>query len=151
MDLDELFENLETEFEALEHTEQPQGIEKLSTTVGGNRLTLERPILGKSFVAGVISGRAIWRFQPHRTLAVAKITFGQSDSSQFESLDPAELLHQSLIGRFVRYSLAGDGQQIRRGRVLQLMQGLLLFESTGQVLAVAVDRLAWLEVHAADN
>jgi hypothetical protein len=47
--------------------------------------------------------------------------------------------------------LAGDGQQVRKARVIGILQGLILFESTAEVEAVAIDRLAWLEVHAADN
>jgi hypothetical protein len=82
---------------------------------------------------------------------VAKLTFNQTPVSDLETQDDIALLSESLTGRFVRYSLSGDGQQIRRGRVLQVMNALILFESTSEVLAVAVERLAWLEVHADDN
>lgn len=154
MNLDELFEDLETQFEvALESQTKSQnfGIERLSASIAGTRLTLDKPLLGKNFVAGIVSGKAIWRFQPHRTLGVAKLHFNEEPEPQTEQQEAIELLGESLIGRFVRYSLAGDGQQIRRGRVLQLMSSLILFESTAEVLAVAVERLAWLEVHASDN
>jgi hypothetical protein len=154
MNLDALFEDLETQFEsALAKTNQTQkfGLNRLSASVAGNRITLDRPVLGTNFVAGLVSGKAIWRFQPHRTLGVAKLTFNQTPVSDVNAQDDIALLSESLTGRFVRYSLSGDGQQIRRGRVLQVMNALILFESTGEVLAVAIERLAWLEVHADDN
>lgn len=154
MNLDKLFEDLETQFEAeLSAVKQAPrfGLERLSASISGNRLTLERPILGSNFVAGLVSGKAIWRFQPHRTLGVAKLTFSEKPEPNLESQDDLEILSSSLLGRFVRYSLSGDGQQIRKGRVLQVLSALILFESTDQVLAVAIERLAWLEVHAGDN
>ena len=154
MNLDKLFEDLETQFEAeLISGQQPQrfGLERLSASIAGHRLTLERPILGSNFVAGLVSGKAIWRFQPHRTLGVAKLTFNEKPAPNIDSQDDLALLSESLIGRFVRYSLSGDGQQVRRGRVLQVLASLILFEATGEVLAVAIERLAWLEVHAGDN
>lgn len=154
MNLDELFEDLETQFEvALDSTNKFQnfGIEKLTCSISGTRLTLEKPLLGKNFIAGIVSGKAIWRFQPHRSLGVARIQFGQEPEPSIENQTATQLLGESLLGRFVRYSLTGDGQQIRRGRVLQLMSSLILFESTSDVLAVSVERLAWLEVHASDN
>lgn len=154
MNLDALFEDLETQFEtALENESGSQcfGLERLTASVSGNRISLDRPILGSNFVAGIVSGRAIWRFQPHRTLGVSKLTFNQNPIADLDTQDDVALLSQSLIGRFVRYSLSGDGQQIRHGRVLRVMTGLILFESTSEVVAVAIERLAWLEVHAGDN
>jgi hypothetical protein len=82
---------------------------------------------------------------------VAKLTFNQTPLADVQTQDDISLLSESLTGRFVRYSLSGDGQQIRRGRVLQVMNALILFESPNEVLAVAIERLAWLEVHADDN
>lgn len=154
MNLDKLFEDLETQFDAaLSNANQPQrfGLQRLSASISGNRITLERPILGSNFVAGIVSGRAIWRFQPHRTLGVAKLTFNDQTEPNLDSQNDLEILSSSLIGRFVRYSLSGDGQQIRKGRVLQVLNALILFEATDEVLAVAIERLAWLEVHAGDN
>jgi len=154
MNLDALFEDLETQFEtALANANQTQkfGLNRLSASIAGNRITLDRPVLGSNFVAGLISGKAIWRFQPHRTLGVAKLTFNQTPLADVQTQDDIALLSESLTGRFVRYSLSGDGQQIRRGRVLQVMNALILFESPNEVLAVAIERLAWLEVHADDN
>jgi len=154
MNLDALFEDLESQFEnALEQGSQAQrfGLDRLSASVSGNRITLDRPVLGSNFVAGLVSGKAIWRFQPHRTLGAAKLTFNQNPVADLEPQNDISLLSESLVGRFVRYSLTGDGQQIRRGRVLQIMNALILFESTNDVVAVAVERLAWLEVHAGDN
>jgi hypothetical protein len=154
MNLDDLFEDLETQFEtALNQREQRQnlGLERLSASIAGNRLTLDRPILGSNFVAGLVSGKAIWRFQPHRTLGLAKITFNEKPEPATESQDDISLLADSLGKRYVRYALAGDGQQVRKGRVLEILNGLILFESNAEILAVAVGRLAWLEVHAADN
>jgi hypothetical protein len=154
MNLDDLFEDLETQFEtALNQREQRQnlGLERLSASIAGNRLTLDHPILGSNFVAGLVSGKAIWRFQPHRTLGLAKITFNEKPEPATESQDDISLLADSLGKRYVRYALAGDGQQVRKGRVLEILNGLILFESNAEILAVAVGRLAWLEVHAADN
>ncbi|MCX6485689.1 MAG: hypothetical protein NTX78_03495 [Rhodoluna sp.] len=154
MNLDALFEDLETQFEtALAKANQTQkfGLNRLSASIAGNRITLDRPVLGSNFVAGLISGKAIWRFQPHRTLGVAKLTFNQTPLADVQTQDDIALLSESLTGRFVRYSLSGDGQQIRRGRVIQVMNALILFESPNEVLAVAIERLAWLEVHADDN
>ena len=154
MNLDQLFEDLETQFEAAisENQAKPKyRVGRLTTSVSGNKLSIDRPVFGDGYLAGLISGRAIWRFQPHRSLSVAKITFTADIESELETLSAAELLGESLSGRFVRYSLFGDGQQIRRGRVVSLMQGLILFESTAEVVAVAIERLAWLEVHAIDN
>lgn len=154
MNLDALFEDLESQFEsALKNSSHPQrfGLDRISASISGNRITLDRPILGSNFVAGLVSGKAIWRFQPHRTLGVAKLTFNQNPAVDLDIQDDIGLLSESLIGRFVRYSLSGDGQQIRRGRVLQVMNALILFESINEVLAVAIERLAWLEVHASDN
>ncbi len=154
MNLDDLFEDLETQFEtALNQREQRQnlGLDRLSASIAGNRLTLDRPILGSNFVAGLVSGKAIWRFQPHRTLGLAKITFNEKPEPATESQDDISLLADSLGKRYVRYALAGDGQQVRKGRVLEILNGLILFESNAEILAVAVGRLAWLEVHAADN
>jgi hypothetical protein len=82
---------------------------------------------------------------------VAKLTFNEKPAPNIDSQDDLALLSESLIGRFVRYSLSGDGQQVRRGRVLQVLASLILFEATDEVLAVAIERLAWLEVHAGDN
>lgn len=154
MNLDDLFEDLETQFEtALSQQTQRQnfGLERLSASIAGNRLILDRPILGSNFVAGLVNGKAIWRFQPHRTLGLAKITFTQNPEPFTESQDDISLLTDSLGKRYVRYALAGDGQQVRKGRVLDILNGLILFESNAEILAVAVGRLAWLEVHAADN
>jgi hypothetical protein len=154
MNLDQLFEDLESEFEAALEAKTPAnipGVERIITTVSGNRLSIDRPVFGANYVCGLVSGHAIWRFQPHRTLSVAKVTFQSDSINRVESQDAVEFLESSLLQRFVRYSLAGDGQQIRRGRVMHILQGLILFESTKEVVAVAVDRLAWLEVHAADN
>lgn len=154
MNLDQLFNELETQFEAALEQSQPKlkyGIQRLTTTISGSRLSLDRPVLGETYIAGLITGRAIWRFQPHRTLSVAKLLFGSELAEPVEVQDAQTLLSDSLSQRFVRYALSGDGQQIRRGRVLQVMQGLLLFESSTEVSAVAIDRLAWLEVHAGDN
>jgi hypothetical protein len=154
MNLDELFEDLETEFEvALSKVNEPQrfGLKRLSASISGNRITLDRPILGSNFVAGIVSGRAIWRFQPHRTLGLAKLTFNEESEPNLDAQNDLDILSNSLIGRFVRYSLSGDGQQIRKGRVLRVLNALILFEATDEVLAVAIERLAWLEVHAVDN
>ena len=154
MNLDELFEDLETQFDAvLANANSPQrfGLDRISASISGTRITLDRPILGSNFVAGLISGKAIWRFQPHRTLGVAKLTFNQTPTPDTDAQNDIALLTESLVGRFVRYSLSGDGQQIRRGRVLQVLNALILFESTAEVSAVAIERLAWLEVHAGDN
>lgn len=154
MDIDQLFEDLETEFEAALESVAPKpelGVERLTTTISGTKLTLDRPTLGATYVCGLVSGRAIWRFQPHRTLSVARITFNENVVSRIESQQAGELLSESLIQRFCRYSLAGDGQQIRKARVIGVLHGLILFESSNDVVAVAIERLAWLEVHAADN
>lgn len=154
MNLDQLFEDLENQFEvSLEQNESNsnRGVERLTTTISGTRLSLDRPTFGANYICGLVSGRAIWRFQPHRTLSVARITFSKEVNQNPESPEASELLAESLTQRFVQYSLAGDGQQIRKARVLGILQGLILFESTAEVVAVAIDRLAWLEVHAADN
>lgn len=154
MNIDQLFEELEVEFEAALEQGLPKphlGIEKLTTTISGSRLALDRPTLGDTYICGLVSGRAIWRFQPHRTLSVARITFSKEPSTQLDGPTAQELLSESLLQRFVRYSLAGDGQQIRRGRVIAIMHGLILFESSAEVIAVAIERLAWLEVHASEN
>lgn len=154
MNIDQLFEDLENQFEvALEQSNSNanRGVERLTTTISGTRLSLDRPTFGATYICGLVSGRAIWRFQPHRTLSVARITFSKELTPNPESPEASELLSESLTQRFVRYSLAGDGQQIRKARVLGILQGLILFESTNDVVAVAIDRLAWLEVHAADN
>jgi hypothetical protein len=154
MNLEDLFEDLETQFDsALTQRMEPQnlGLERISASIAGNRLTLDRPVLGSNFVAGLVSGKAIWRFQPHRTLGLAKISFSQKPQPLTDPQDDIELLTASLGKRFVRYALSGDGQQIRKGRVLEIRNGLILFESNSEILAVAIGRLAWLEVHAADN
>ncbi len=154
MNIDQLFEELEDQFEVVLDQGSPKpnlGIEKLTTTISGTRLSLDRPTLGDTYVCGLVSGRAVWRFQPHRTLSAARITFSKTPSTLSDGPKASELLSESLLQRFVRYSLAGDGQQIRRGRVIAIMHGLLLFESSAEVLAVAIERLAWLEVHAAEN
>jgi hypothetical protein len=154
MNIDQLFEDLENQFEvALEQRDSTaqRGVERLTTTISGARLSLDRPTFGSTYICGLISGRAIWRFQPHRTLSVARITFSDSPSPNPECPEASELLSESLTQRFVRYSLAGDGQQVRKARVIGILQGLILFESTAEVVAVAIERLAWLEVHAADN
>lgn len=154
MNIDQLFEDLETEFEAALENAAPKpelGVARLTTTIAGTRLSLDRPTLGGTYICGLVSGKAIWRFQPHRTLSVARITFNQNVERRFESQQADELLSESLIQRFCRYSLAGDGQQIRKARVIEVMHGLILFESSADVVAVAIERLAWLEVHAADN
>lgn len=154
MNIDQLFEDLENQFEvALEQNDSNaiRGVERLTTTISGTRLSLDRPTFGATYICGLVSGRAIWRFQPHRTLSVARISFSKELTPNPESPEASELLSESLTQRFVRYSLAGDGQQIRKARVLGILQGLILFESTNDVVAVAIDRLAWLEVHAADN
>ena len=154
MNIDQLFEDLETEFEAALETSSPKpslGIERLTTTFSGSRLSFERPTLGETYVCGLVTGRAIWRFQPHRTLSVARVTFNQEIESQTFSQKASELLSESLLQRFCRYSLSGDGQQVRKARVIGVLHGLILFESSTDVVAVAIERLAWLEVHAADN
>lgn len=154
MNIDQLFEELEDQFEVAIEQGLPRpnlGIDRLTTTISGTRLSLDRPTLGETFVCGLVSGRAIWRFQPHRTLSAAKITFSKEPDSMTDGPSASELLSESLLQRFVRYSLAGDGQQIRRGRVIGIMHGLILFESSTDVVAVAIERLAWLEVHAAEN
>lgn len=154
MNIDQLFEDLETEFEAALESAAPKpnlGVERLTTTVSGARISLERPTLGDTYVCGLVSGRAIWRFQPHRTLSVARIVFNQDIESRADAQEASKLLSESLVQRFCRYSLAGDGQQIRKARVISVMHGLILFESNTDVVAVAIERLAWLEVHAADN
>lgn len=154
MNIDQLFEDLETEFDAALESSSPKpslGIERLTTTFSGSRLSFERPTLGETYVCGLVTGRAIWRFQPHRTLSVARVTFNQEIESQTLSQQASELLSESLLQRFCRYSLSGDGQQVRKARVIGVMHGLILFESSSDVVAVAIERLAWLEVHAADN
>lgn len=154
MNIDQLFEELEGQFEAALEQGLPKpnlGIDRLTTTISGNRLSLDRPTLGDTYICGLVSGRAIWRFQPHRTLSAARITFSKEPSPLVDGPVAHELLSESLMQRFVRYSLAGDGQQIRRGRVKAIMHGLILFESSAEVVAVAIERLAWLEVHASEN
>ena len=154
MNLEELFEDLETQFDsALSRSIKPQnfGLERISASIAGNRVTLDRPVLGSNFVAGLVSGKAIWRFQPHRTLGLAKISFSEKPELLADPQDEIELLSASLGKRYVRYALSGEGQQIRKGRVIEILNGLILFESNSETLAVAVGRLAWLEVHAADN
>ena len=154
MNLDQLFEELETEFDAALQSQRVKpdfGIERITSTVSGNRISLDRPTLGADFICGLVTGRAIWRFQPHRTLSVARIKFNQEPTEPREAPDSTELFSESLVQRFVRYSLSGDGQQVRKGRIISILQGLILFDSGAEVVAVAIDRLAWLEVHAADN
>lgn len=154
MNIDQLFEDLETQFEAALDSERPRpqsGIARLTSTQSGSRISFERPTLGDTYICGLVTGRAIWRFQPHRTLGVARITFSPDVVNPSDEQAASELFGESLVGRFVRYSLSGDGQQIRRGRVLSVLRGLLLFESNTEVVAVAIDRIGWLEVHAADN
>ena len=154
MNIDQLFEDLESEFETaieLSTTAPDYGVERLTTMISGARLSIDRPTFGETYICGLVTGRAIWRFQPHRTLSVAKVTFGKEPAKPNESQQAQDLVRDSLVNRFVRYSLAGDGQQVRKGRVMGVMQGLILFESTSEVVAVAIDRLAWLEVHASDN
>lgn len=154
MNIDQLFQDLETQFEvALEgNLPKPQaGVARLTATHSGNRISFERPTFGDTYICGLVTGRAIWRYQPHRTLGVARITFSTEIPAPSEEIAARELFSESLVGRFVRYSLSGDGQQIRRGRVLSVLRGLILFESPTEVVAVAIERLGWLEVHAADN
>lgn len=154
MNLDLLFEDLENHFDnVLEQAKQKpaNGVQRLTTAVAGNRLSLDKPIFGKDFICGLVSGQAIWRFQPHRAISVARITFNTEPATNVESAEASEFLAESLAGRFARYSMFGDGQQIRKGRVISVLHGLLLFESAAEVVAIAIERLAWLEVHAADN
>lgn len=154
MNLDLLFEDLETQFDAAidqAKTRPTRVVESVKTSVSGNRLSLERPVFGIDFTAGLVSGKAVWRFQPYRSLSTIKLTFGIEPANQSEPQTATDFLTQSVIGRFCRYSMFGDGQQIRKGRVLSVLNGLLLFEATNEVIAIAVERLAWLEVHAGDN
>lgn len=154
MNIDQLFEELETQFDAAldgERSKPQAGIARLTATQSGNRISFEKPTFGDTYICGLVTGRAIWRFQPHRTLGVARITFHEEALPPAEEIAATDLLGESLVGRFVRYSLSGDGQQVRKGRVLSVLRGLLLFESNTEVVAVALERLGWLEVHAADN
>lgn len=154
MNLDLLFEDLETHFDSvLEQAKQRPafGIERLTTSVAGNRLSIDRPLFGRDFICGLVSGQAIWRFQPHRSISVVKLSFSKEQATDSELQDSSDFLADSLIGRFARYAMHGDGQQIRKGRVISVLHGLLLFESTAEVIAITIDRLAWLEIHAGDN
>ena len=154
MNLDDVFEDLETHFDAVINASQEpavKAIERLTATVQGNRVTITNLRFGEDFVAGLIGGKAIWRYQPHRSISTAKIFFGEPKPFDVRQVGSHQLLSETIVGKFVRYSLIGDGQQIRKGRVLEAVHGLVIFESNTEVFAVTMDRLAWLEVHAGDN
>lgn len=151
MTLENVFEEIETRFDAaLTSPVSVFSAEKLATTVGGIRIALERPTFGANYIAGVLSGKAIWRFQPHKTMAVFRISPSDEPVSS-NTRDAAELLEDCLPGRFIRFNLISDGSQIRKARVLGVSSGLILFEPATAPTGVAIERLAWLEVHASDN
>lgn len=151
MSIETVFEDLETQFESALATNQslPVTAEKLATTVGGVRITIDRPTLGETFVAGILGGKAIWRFQPHKTMAILRLI--PSEEIPQPVKNATELLEECLPGRFVRFNLTNDGSQIRKARVLGISNGIILFEPASAPTGVAIERLAWLEVHAADN
>ena len=151
MTIENVFEDLETQFESVLNSNPviPRAAEKLATTVAGVRITLENPTFGDSFVAGVIGGKAIWRFQPHKTMAVFRLM--PSEAQESPAKNAGELLEECLPGRFIRFNLTSDGSQIRKARVLGVLNGLILFEPASAPTGVAIERLSWLEVHASDN
>lgn len=151
MNIETVFEELETQFESTLEPKPslPRSAEKLATTVGGVRITIDRPTFGETFVAGILGGKAIWRFQPHKTMAVLRLIPSEAPSQPAKSA--AELLEECLSGRFIRFNLTSDGNQIRKARVLGVTDGIILFEPASAPTGVAIERLAWLEVHAADN
>ena len=151
MTIEHIFEELETQFDSALASQPgiPAGAEKLATTVGGIRITLDRPMFGETFVSGVIGGKAIWRFQPHKTMAVLRLS--PSDEPAPPAKSASDLLYECLPGRFIRYNLTNDGSQIRKARVLGVIEGLILFEPASAPTGVAIERLSWLEVHASDN
>lgn len=151
MNIETVIEDLETQFEArlANEIKLPNGAERLATTVGGIRITIDKPTFGETFVAGILGGKAIWRFQPHRTMAVFRLI--PADEPQPAPKPAAELLEEVLPGRFIRFNLTSDGSQIRKARVLGVTNGLILFEPATAPTGVAIERLAWLEVHASDN
>jgi hypothetical protein len=151
MTIETVIEDLETQFEAaLGRVKMlPTAAEKLATTVGGIRITIENPTFGETFVAGILGGKAVWRFQPHRTMAVFRLL--PSETPGVPAKSAAELLEDALPGRFIRFNLTSDGSQIRKARVLGVTDGLILFEPVTAPTGVAIERLAWLEVHASDN
>lgn len=151
MSIEHIFEELETQFDSELNSRKgiPVSVEKLATTVGGNRITLDRPVLGETYVCGVIGGKAIWRFQPHKTMALLRLN--PSDELVPPAKSAPDLLRECLSGRFIRYNLTNDGSQIRKARVLGVCDGLILFEPANAPTGVAIERLAWLEVHASDN
>jgi hypothetical protein len=151
MNIENVIEDLETQFEAslANESKLPKSAERLATTVGGIRITIDKPTFGETYVAGILGGKAIWRFQPHRTMAVFRLI---PNEKQKEISKPAvELLEEVLPGRFIRFNLTSDGSQIRKARVLGVTEGLILFEPATAPTGVAIERLAWLEVHASDN
>lgn len=151
MNLETIFEDLETQFEVEQNSQKNSALSasRIATTVGGIRIAIDRPIFGDTFVAGVLAGKAIWRFQPHRSMAVFKLKL--SDEPGAAPIVAEDLLNESLRGRFVRFNLTNDGQQVRKARVLGVDSGLILFEPEAEPTGVPIDRLAWLEVHAGDN
>lgn len=151
MNIENVIEDLETQFEVrLENEIQlPNAAERLATTVGGIRITIDKPAFGETYVAGILGGKAIWRFQPHRTMAVFRLI--PTGEPQKVPKPAGELLEEVLPGRFIRFNLTSDGSQIRKARVLGVTNGLILFEPATAPTGVAIERLAWLEVHASDN
>ncbi|MEO0312804.1 MAG: hypothetical protein RL140_34 [Actinomycetota bacterium] len=152
MTIENVFEDLETQFESVlaANTAIPRAAEKLATTVAGVRITIDNPTFGSSFVAGVLGGKAIWRFQPHKTMAVFRV-IPSEEALDSTARDAGELLEECLPGRFIRFNLTSDGSQIRKARVLGVLNGLILFEPASAPTGVAIERLSWLEVHASDN
>lgn len=151
MNIETVIDDLETQFEAkiANKPKLPNAAERLATTVGGIRIAIDKPTFGETFVAGILGGKAIWRFQPHRTMAVFRLI--PNDEQPKAPKPAAELLEEVLPGRFIRFNLTSDGSQIRKARVLGVMEGMILFEPASAPTGVAIERLAWLEVHASDN
>ena len=151
MSIETVIEDLETQFEARLEVEVnlPKAAERIATTVGGIRITIDNPTFGETYVAGIVGGKAIWRYQPHRTMAVFRLM--PSESPAVPAKSAADLLEEVLPSRFIRFNLTSDGSQIRKGRVLGVTEGLILFEPASAPTGVAIERLAWLEVHASDN
>lgn len=151
MTIENLIEDLETQFESAlgARAFMPPAAERIATTVGGVRITIDNPTFGETFVAGILGGKAVWRFQPHRTMAVFRLIPSEKPSEP--SRTASELLEEVLPGRFIRFNLSSDGSQIRKARVLGVVDGLILFEPASAPTGVAISRLAWLEVHASDN
>lgn len=160
MKIENIFEDLEAQFEAAQNVAIPQLINEEARLAEAVDLQLVNhalvaPILGANFIAGLDKTLPIWNILPFAN--VRKIAFSGGNEP---SLPKARATTDSLIDHLLKLKLPTAGQwqtlgesALTSANIMAVESGLIILASEVQrgVIGVPINQLAHLKILSVDN